>query len=514
MTATIAIPAAGASRRMGGEDKLLRIVDGVPLIRRTALRALASGQDVLVTLRPEDNARRAALAGLALRVLPVGDATTGMSASLRRVATETGPATSLMVLPSDMPEIGTDDLARLWHAHAAHPDRIVQGMAGDVPGHPVILPPDIVPVLANLFGDTGARSILDRQRHRILPVQLFGRRAILDLDTPQDWADWVAARPSVDLREDGQRDPFAAALDDPDDCVLAVMTAVHGTGWRRPGAMMCLWRDGRMVGQLTGGCIEGDLALHVGDVLDGTGPVTLRYGAGSPFFDIRLPCGGGLDITLVPVRDTRALRDLACLGRGRVRAGLRFRPDGDIRLDLIAHTGWHGTDFVTTCIPEIRFIVFGQGEDASVFARVARAAGYGVVDASRAVRDAVAGCDGGCDDLSADDILLLADDRTAVLTFLHDHDKDVGIIAAALRGPACYVGALGSSRVAAQRLPLLRDAGIDRHKMARLHAPVGLVPATRDPRGLAISILAQIVALERDAQDRDAAGHASPISVA
>ncbi|MGS4948057.1 NTP transferase domain-containing protein [Meridianimarinicoccus sp. RP-17] len=504
MTATIVIPAAGAARRMGGEDKLLRHVDGVPLIRRAALHALASGQRVLVTLRPNDGARRAALAGLALRVLPVGDHATGMSASLRCAAADTGPASPLMILPADMPEIGAGDLERLWTAHAANPERIIQGMAGSIPGHPVILPPDIVPEMGLLSGDTGARAILTKHHRRILPVPLFERRAILDLDTPQDWEDWSVSRPATDLSEDGPRDPFAAALDDPEDCVLAVITAVHGTGWRRAGAMMCLWRDGRIDGQLTGGCIEADLALHVRQVLDGGRPVTLRYGIGSPFFDIRLPCGGGLDITLFPVGDTRSLRDMACLDRGRVRTALRFQPDGAIGLDPTGRTGWRGFDFVAARVPEIQFLVFGQGEDASLFARLAKSAGYNVVRADEAGPGAAVG--GAVDPDSPDggDILLLADARTAVLTFHHDHEKDVGIIAAALRGPACYVGALGSRRVAARRLRLLQEAGIDPDRLARLHAPVGLIPSTRDARGLALSILAEIVALDLALRTRSA----------
>ena len=496
MTATIVIPAAGAARRMGGDDKLLRHVDGVPLIRRAALHAVASGQRVLVTLRPEDHARRAALAGLALRLLPVGDAATGMSASLRCAAADIGPASPLMILPADMPEISASDLARLWTAQAANPERIIQGMAGHVPGHPVILPPDLVPELGHLSGDTGARAILAWHHQRILPVPLFGRRAILDLDTPQDWEAWAASRHHTEVPQDVEVDPIAAALDDPTDCALAVITAVHGSGWRRPGAMMCLWRDGRMTGQLTGGCVEADLASYVGEVLDGTGPVTLRYGDGSPFFDIRLPCGGGLDITLFPVGDTRSIRDVACLGRGRVPAGLRFRPDGAIGLELAARTGWRGFDFVAARVPEIQFLVFGQGEDAGVFARLAKSAGYRVVHADEATPGPAVG--GAADPVSPDigDILLLADTRTAVLTFHHEHEDNIAIIAAALRGPACYVGALGSRRVAARRLQMLREAGIDRDRLVRFHAPVGLIPSTRDARGLALSILAEIVALD------------------
>lgn len=516
MTAMIVIPAAGSSRRMGGEDKLIRIVDGVPLIRRTALQAIASGNDVLVTLRPDDDERRAALAGLGLRILSITDANTGMSASLRRAAQEAGSSPALMILPADMPEISAHDLSELWATHTAHPKQIVQGMAGLVPGHPVIIPQDIVPELQKLTGDTGARPILERHCQRILPVPLYGRRAILDLDTPKDWAAWTASRKTSDLMENGQLDPPAAALSNPADFILAVITGVHGTSWRRPGAIMCLWRDGTMVGQLTGGCIEADLSLRVGDVLDTARPATVRYGMGSPYFDIRLPCGGGLDITLIPVRDRRALLDLVTLRQSRVRAGLRFRPNGQIDLDMSAGTGWHGPDFVVSYKPKIRFLVFGQGEDARIFTAIARAAGYGVIDEDLVEREAGVNFDGRLLRPVADDMLLLADDRTGVLTFFHDLEKDVAIIAAALRGSACYVGALGSSTVATKRLSLLREAGISPERLSKLHAPVGLISSTRDPRGLAVSILAEIIAHDlkhqvssHSAQLKVSAGHSN-----
>ena len=80
---TILIPAAGTSSRMRGRDKLLEPVDGCPILRRQALLALGQSPDVIITLRDPDQARRAALAGLAVTILPIHNAVTGMSASIR-----------------------------------------------------------------------------------------------------------------------------------------------------------------------------------------------------------------------------------------------------------------------------------------------------------------------------------------------------------------------------------------------------------------------------------------------
>jgi len=191
---TILIPAAGAGMRMRGADKLLERVDGAPLLRRQALAALATGARVLVTL-PRDlpdrhEPRLKALAGLAVEILTI-DASEGMSASLRAGA---GAATgALMVLPADMPELRAGDLEAVWAAAEADPRRIWRGASFDGrPGHPVVFPAAMLRELAVTTGDAGGRAVISR--HGAGLVALPADRAILDLDTPEDWADWRRRR--------------------------------------------------------------------------------------------------------------------------------------------------------------------------------------------------------------------------------------------------------------------------------------------------------------------------------
>lgn len=84
------------------------------------------------------------------------------------------------------------------------------------------------------------------------------------------------------------------------------------------------------------------------------------------------------------------------------------------------------------------------------------------------------------------------DARTAVVTLTHDPKLDDPALAAALRSPAFYVGALGSRKTHAARLGRLRAAGLAEDLLARLHAPVGLAIGARSPAEIAVSILAQI----------------------
>lgn len=193
----ILIPAAGASRRMRGSDKLLEDVDGEPALRRAARIGAEAGSTVLVTLPdtgPLVPARRATLAGLAVRVLPVPDSHEGMAASLRAGAREIGHAEGLMVLMPDMPGIEAEDIRHLAAAFAEDPTLPVRATSEDgaEAGHPVILPRRLMQELAVLNGDRGARVVLQDETVRTVP--LAGRRAVTDLDTPEDWEGWRATR--------------------------------------------------------------------------------------------------------------------------------------------------------------------------------------------------------------------------------------------------------------------------------------------------------------------------------
>lgn len=191
-TVHILVLAAGASSRMRGADKLLQAVKGRPILRLVAETALASGAPVLVTLPPTAEARRAAVADLAVRVVDIPDAAQGMSRSIIRglaAVVAPGPEDGLMILPADMPGFSAKALADLISRFRAEPELIWRGGTTDgTPGHPAIIPRDLWPELAAITGDEGGRSVLKRHANRVRQVPLPGRMATLDLDTPEDWA--------------------------------------------------------------------------------------------------------------------------------------------------------------------------------------------------------------------------------------------------------------------------------------------------------------------------------------
>ena len=193
----ILILAAGSAARMRGTDKLLEPVSGQPLLRRQAEMALSLVPHVIVTHRNPDPERLAALHGLTLHLVPVMDAAEGMAASLRAGAAKAMAlnARGLMILPGDMPDLTRDDLARLIAAFDQDPENIHRAAAADgQPGHPVLLPRDLIPELSQLTGDGGAKSMLARHSPRIRLHPMPDDHALTDLDTPEEWAAWRASR--------------------------------------------------------------------------------------------------------------------------------------------------------------------------------------------------------------------------------------------------------------------------------------------------------------------------------
>ncbi len=198
MGLVILIPAAGASTRMRGRDKLLEKIDDIPLIAQQTRRALELNIPVLVTLRGDmmHHARKEALAPLcnpSLTLKKIPDAEEGLSASIRHGVgwARLKAAKAVMVFLPDMPDVTAADLRALQAAHQANPNAIFRAtsQAGE-PGHPTILPARLFDQLSTLGGDAGAKDILQSEGY--LPCPLPGEHATTDLDTPEAWQKWRA----------------------------------------------------------------------------------------------------------------------------------------------------------------------------------------------------------------------------------------------------------------------------------------------------------------------------------
>ena len=88
--------------------------------------------------------------------------------------------------------------------------------------------------------------------------------------------------------------------------------------------------------------------------------------------------------------------------------------------------------------------------------------------------------------------------ETSVVVLTHDPKLDDLALRLALPSPACYVGALGSSKTHARRVKRLLAEGLAQEHIDRLHAPIGLNIGGRSPAEIALSIMAEIVAVRND----------------
>jgi len=187
-----------AGRRMRGRDKLLEPVDGRPVLRAVAEAALASRTaPVVVVLPPDAPGRAETLAGLGVETVEAAGCAEGMAASLRAgLAAVDARADAVVVLLADMPEIGAADIDRLIAAFdPAEGREIVRAVSADGrPGHPVLIGRRFFEDLRGLAGDQGARSVLAAAADFVVEVPTAGDAALVDLDTPEDWAAWRAAR--------------------------------------------------------------------------------------------------------------------------------------------------------------------------------------------------------------------------------------------------------------------------------------------------------------------------------
>jgi xanthine dehydrogenase accessory factor len=89
------------------------------------------------------------------------------------------------------------------------------------------------------------------------------------------------------------------------------------------------------------------------------------------------------------------------------------------------------------------------------------------------------------------------DARSCVAVLTHDHKLDDPAIRVALRSPAVYIGALGSPATHAKRLDRLRAEGFSEAELDRIHGPIGMPIGAKTPEEIALSILAEVVRVQR-----------------
>ena len=188
-------------------------------------------------------------------------------------------------------------------------------------------------------------------------------------------------------------------------------------------------------------------------------------------------------------------RGLLATGRNRM---LTYGPDGQRMEDGMRV-------FVSSFAPPPRMLVFGAIDFASALARQGAMLGYRVtVCDARGVFATPARFP------DADEVVVdwphrylqaevdagRVDRRTVIAVLTHDPKFDVPVLQVALGLDVAYIGAMGSRLTHSDRLERLRGAGVSEEQLATLHSPIGLDLGARTPEETAVSIAAEIIAVQ------------------
>lgn len=281
---------------------------------------------------------------------------------------------------------------------------------------------------------------------------------------------------------------------------LATVIRTWGSAPRPPGSQLAVSERGELAGSVSGGCVEVAVVEEALEVLRSGTPRAVEYGVTAErAWEVGLPCGGRIRVFVEPARPEALSSAVATLATRQ-------------RFEAVLEVG-AGERFHLVLEPPVRLVIVGAVHLAQPLVRMAVVAGYEVrlvdprpVFASEARFPGVALERGWPEEALA---RIGLDARTAVVTLSHDPKLDDPALAAALRSPAFYVGALGSRRTQAALRGRLRAEGIPETELARLHGPVGLDLGGVAPAEIAVEILADILAVLRGSAT--AGGGASPL---
>jgi xanthine dehydrogenase accessory factor len=324
---------------------------------------------------------------------------------------------------------------------------------------------------------------------------------------------------------------------------LATVIQTWGSSPRREGAKMALTPDGKITGSVSGGCVESAVFEAGVETLNTNRPQLLHFGvADETAWEVGLACGGSIDIFVKPL-DLRFYDDLRAAvveerpvvlvtvvrgDDGVLGRELLLREDGGVTgtlgagldesaLKLARETLASGVSrrveldgitelFLEAVLPPPTLIAVGGVHITIALMALAKTLGYRtvVVDPRSAF--------GNLERFPHVDQLIQAwpeeafqqvplNRSTAVAMLTHDPKLDDPALKIALPSPAFYVGALGSRTTQAKRRQRLLDEGMTEAELDRLRGPIGLEIEAHTPEEIALSIMAEIVAMQNKAGD-------------
>ncbi|MGH2373819.1 MAG: XdhC family protein [bacterium] len=330
---------------------------------------------------------------------------------------------------------------------------------------------------------------------------------------------------------------------------LATIIGIRGSTYRRPGARLLITRSGQQTGNISGGCLEGDVAVVAEEVLASKTPRLVMYDLTADddaVWGLGLGCNGAIEVFVEPIAaddplwrgakdaqesdeaivvatvvegnaSTPAGRRIV-IGPGGQRGTLGDRSaDAEVErlareasADLRSRTDSVRTAtgrlrlFVEVLHPPVRLVVCGAGHDAIPVVRHASQLGWRVlvVDRREAFlnRERFPGATGFVrTEFPVAASAVPTDAHTYVLIMTHNYIHDRDLLRAFLPTPAAYLGMLGPRARTEKILRELEVDGvrIDARRREQIFGPVGLDIGSETPDEIAIAALGEIMAVAR-----------------
>src|SRR5271170_6535628 len=248
-------------------------------------------------------------------------------------------------------------------------------------------------------------------------------------------------------------------------CALATIVQVRGSIPSYESAKLLVREDGSLVGTIGGGCVEAEVWNAAREVMDTGKPRHMSFNLGQDAaYDNGLICGGQLDVFVEPV------------------------------------------------LPSPRAFIFGAGHISKSLSQVLTMAGFlsTVIDD----REAFANRERFPD---ADEVLsgeyetifpsLAIHESSYIVIVTRGHRDDMRVLRWAVTTNACYISMIGSRRKVINVVKELEGEGIAAESFARVFAPMGLEIGAISPEEIAVSVVAEMIALRRapDSEWRSAA---------
>jgi xanthine dehydrogenase accessory factor len=334
---------------------------------------------------------------------------------------------------------------------------------------------------------------------------------------------------------------------------MATLVSTKGTTPRREGAKMWVGEGGRILGSVTiGGCVDARVLEESENVLRERTPRLLTMSLGdADAWEIGLTCGGTVELLIEPVEldgvphpitaAYEVVRAEAAAGRRSVLvaplrdheseaasecARLVVREDGESsgtlgeqgldraaveraldvirratsRTEVVEASGTRERLFFELHGPATTLLIFGAGQVAIPLVRLAKVLGWHtvVVDGRErfATRERFPDADeiriGLLADIAAE---MKYDASTFVILVAHDYKFEVPVLRVVLEREPAYIGLLGNRSRGSAVLHFLAEEGIGAERLARVHVPIGLDIGARTPSEIALSVLAEALAV-------------------